>query len=281
MESVTEILRLQALQLLEILPALLKAGIIFLVGYIIARILYQILRRVLAAIGLDRLAERLLSIDFFQNAKINLVPSKIIANIVYYFVMIVFVMAAVEALGMTMISNLMMDLIDYIPNAITAFVILVFGIFLADQVKKIVLSACRSLGITAGNLIANAIFYFILLNIVLIALSQAQLQTAFMENNISIILGGVAGAFAIGYGMASRHIMGNMLSSFYNRNRVRIGDEITITDKRGEVTQMNNVSLTIRNEDSEYIIPFSKLSSDGVQIHSRRQQGPPLPPNQG
>ena len=279
MDSVIDILRLQAYQLLTVIPALLKALVIFLVGYLIAKGLYQIIRRLIAASGLDRLTEKLMTIDLFRNADIKLVPSRVLAAIVYYFVLVVFTMAAVDALGMEMLSVMMADLVAYLPNAILAFVILIGGIFLADSIKRLVQTTCRSLGIPSGNLIANVVFYFILLNIILIALSQAQLQTEFMENNISILLAGIAGAFAIGYGMASRHIMGNILASFYNRNQVRVGDEISIDGKRGEVVQLSSVSITLRADDSEITVPFSKLSSEGYEMHSRRDQGPPLPPH--
>ena len=281
MDSAFDILRLQAYQVLTALPALLKATFIFLLGYVLARVLYSIVRRLIAASGLDRLTERLLHIDLFRNSNLKLLPSRIIAGTVYYFLLIVFTMSAVHALGMDMLSEMMADLVSYLPNALVAFIVLIGGIFLADFVKKLVLTACRSLGIASGNLIANAIFYFILLNIVLIALSQAQLQTDFMETNISILLAGIAGAFAIGYGMASRHIMSNILSSFYNRNQIRVGDEVSIDGKRGEVIQLNNVSITLQSEDSEYTIPFSKLSSEGFEMHSRRSDRPALPPNLG
>ena len=281
MESVLDILRQQAYQLLTVIPALIKAAVIFLVGFIIAKGLYQIIRRLIAASGLDRLTDKLLTIELFRNADINLLPSRVLASIVYYFILIVFTMAAVEALGMDMLSVMMADLVAYLPNAILAFIILIGGIVLADFIKRLVLSTCRSLAIPSGNLIANAVFYFILLNIILIALSQAKLQTEFMETNISIILAGIAGAFAIGYGMASRHIMGNILASFYNRNQLQVGDEVSIDGKRGEVIQLNSVSITLRSEDSEFTIPFSKLNSDGFEMHSRRNGGPSLPPHRG
>ena len=272
MQPVLETLRLQALQLLNALPALAKALVVFIVGYILAKLLYQLIRRLVAASGFDRLSEKVMDVELFRKFNIKLVPSRVLATIVYYFVLIIFTMAAVDALGMDKLSNIMAQLVAYLPNAVTAFIVLIGGIFLADRIKRVVVSTCRSLGIPSGNLIGNAVFYFILLNIVLIALKQAQLQTDFMESNISIILAGVAGAFAIGYGMASRHIMGNILASFYNRNQLQVGDEISIGERRGEIIQLNNVSITLRGEESEFTIPFSKLSSEGFEMHSRREE---------
>ncbi|WP_116125557.1 mechanosensitive ion channel family protein [Lewinella sp. IMCC34183] len=281
MDSALEMLRLQIYQMLTIIPSLIVAIVLLLIGYIAAKVLYQVVRRLVAAAGLDRLSERLRRTEPFRGTQWSIVPSRLLAGFVYYFVLIVFTMAAVHALGMDMLSALIAELVAYLPHAIAALLILLGGLFLADFVRRIVVATCRSLGITAENLIGNAVFYFILLNIILIALRQAELQTEFMENNVSILLAGLAGAFAIGYGLASRHIMSNILASFYNRNQIRVGDEISIAGKRGEVVQLNNLSITLRSEDSEFTVPFSKLSSEGFEMHSRRASGPALPPHLG
>ncbi|MEM9928199.1 MAG: mechanosensitive ion channel domain-containing protein [Bacteroidota bacterium] len=273
----------QFLLLLNIIPALLKGLVIFIVGYLLAKLLHKLILKFLKALGADRLVDRLMSIELFEKSKVQIVPSSIVAGCVYYFILIITSMAAVEAMGLKMISDLLKDLIDYIPNGVTAFFVLIIGIFVADAIKKVIVSTCRALDISAGNMIANIVFYFILLNIILIALRQAKLQTEFMEDNISIILAGVAGAFGIGYGLASRHIMGSMLSSFYSRDKFSIGDEVTIDGKRGEVVTINNTDVVLRsmNEESEYVIPYSKVSSGGVEIHTRREKGPALPPHEG
>lgn len=283
MENIINALRDQFLLMLNVIPALIKGVVILIVGVILAKLIYKLILRFLGAIGVDKLADRLMSIELFEKASFDLIPSRIVAACVYYFIIIVFSMAAVEAMGLKIISDLLKDLIEYIPSGVTAFIVLIVGIFLADSVKKIIVATCRTLGISSGNLIANVVFYFILLNIVLIALSQAKLQTEFMEANISILLAGVAGAFAIGYGLASRHIMSSLLSSFYNRDKFSIGDEVTIDGKRGEVVTINNSIIILRsmNEESEFVIPYSKVSSEGVEIHTRRDKGPALPPHEG
>jgi len=283
MESILEVLQIQALKLLDVIPALIKGLVIFLIGIILARVIRKIVRRALDAIGVDKLVDRLMTIEMFEKSNLNLVPSVIVATSIYYFIIIIFFMAAIEAMGLRIISDLLKDLIEYIPNGIAAFVVLLVGIFIADAIKKLIATTCRSLGITSGNLIANVVFYFIMLNIILIALRQAKLQTEFMEDNVSIILAGVAGAFAIGYGLASRDTMTSLLASFYNRDKFHVGDEITIDGKRGEVVTINNNNIILRSitEESEYVIPYSKVTSSGVEIHIRRDKGPALPPHEG
>ncbi|MFK8164689.1 MAG: mechanosensitive ion channel domain-containing protein [Lewinella sp.] len=282
MESILNALKEQGILMLNVIPALIKGVVILIIGYLLAKVLYRLIYKFLGAIGVDKLADKLMSIDLFEKSKFDLVPSRIVAGSIYYFVLIVFSMAAVEAMGLKIISDLLKDLIEYIPNGVTAFIILIFGIFLADSIKKLVYTTCQALGVSSGTLIANIVFYFILLNIVLISLRQAKLQTKFMEENLSIILAGIAGAFAIGYGLASRHTISSLLASFYHRDKFHVGDEVTIDGKRGEVVTINNNIIILRslNEDSEFVVPYSKVASDGVEIHTRRDKGPALPPHE-
>lgn len=282
MESILNALREQGILMLNVIPALIKGVVILIIGYILAKVLYRIILKFLGAIGVDKLADRLMSIEMFEKSNFNLIPSRIVAGSIYYFVLIVFAMAAVEAMGLKIISDLLKDLIEYIPNGVTAFIILIFGIFLADAIKKLVYTTCQALGVSSGTLIANIVFYFVLLNMVLISLRQAKLQTKFMEDNLSIILAGIAGAFAIGYGLASRHTVSSLLASFYHRDKFHVGDEVTIGGKRGEVITINNNMVILRslNEDSEFAIPYSKVATEGVEIHTRRDKGPALPPHE-
>lgn len=268
--------------MLNVIPALIKGLVILVIGYILAKIFHRLILKFLGAIGVDKLADKLMSIEMFEKSNFDLVPSRIVAGCIYYFIIIIFTMAAVEAMGLKIISDLLKDLIEYIPNGVTAFIILIFGIFIADSIKKLVYTTCQALGVASGALIANIIFYFVLLNMVLISLRQAKLETEFMEDNLSVILAGIAGAFAIGYGLASRHTISSLLASFYHRDKFHVGDEVTIDEKRGEVVTINNNMIILRSleEESEYVIPYSKVATDGVEIHTRREKGPALPPHE-
>lgn len=253
-------------QLLAIIPNIIAALSILLVGVILAKVFRRIVIRVLEATGIDKLADRFNAIDLVAGSNLSLLPSRFLGGLVYYVVFFVFIIASVEALGMDTISALLSDLINYLPKAFSALIILILGLVLCDLVKKAIQTACDSLGIPAGRLLSNAIFYFLFLNVVLVTMKQAELQTTFMENNISIVLGGVILAFALGYGLASRSMMSNMLASYYNKEKFAPGDEVTINNTTGKVIDLDNTTLTLRVEDGELIVPLHKLSAEPYTI---------------
>lgn len=260
----------QLKKLAEIIPNLIGAIVVFFIGWIIARIISKIVGRFLRSIRLDQLAEKLNEIEIVHKSNIKLVPSVVLSKIVYYLLLFIFFTAAVDVLGMKAISDLMTGIMNYIPNAISAMFVLVIGILLADALKNIVLTTCKSLNIPAASLIANLVFYFIFLNVVMITLKQANLQTTFMETNISIILGGVVLAFAIGYGFASQGLMTNFIANFYNKEKVRIGDTISIEGVKGEVVDIDNSTFTLQIDDRKVVFPLGKLTSEKYEIYDKK-----------
>ena len=259
-------IRDQLYLLLEIIPDLIGALTVLLIGWIVAKVISKIVKRVLKTIRIDHLAEKLNEIEIVHKSNIQFVPSILISKLIYYLLIFVFFTTAIEVLGMSTISDLMTSIMNYIPNIISAMIVLIVGILVSDFLKNIVLTACKSLNIPAANLIANVVFYFLFLNVVMITLKQANLQTHFMENNISIILGGVVLAFAIGYGLASRSLMSNFIANFYNREKLRIGDTIRIEGVKGEVVDMDNSTFTLKTKESRVVFPLSKLTTERYEI---------------
>lgn len=264
--SVLGILQEQLSNLAGILPNLVGALAVFFIGWLLAKLVAKLLKKFLGAIGIDKLAEKLNQIEVVYNSNIRIIPSTMLSKIVYYLMLFIFIMAATEVLGMEAISDLMTSFMNYIPKLLMALLVLIIGVVLADMLKKAVYTACESLAIPASKLISNVAFYFLFLNIIMISLKQADLQTDFIENNISIVLGGVVLAFALGYGIASRGLMASMLSSFYNKEKIAVGQTIKIEGTTGTVKSIDGTTFTLETEDREIIIPLSKLMSEKVEI---------------
>jgi hypothetical protein len=270
MEEIIATIVDQLKALAKVVPNLITAILVIFVGYVLAKILRKTIGKILSKIGIDKLADRLNDIDVFASNNISIIPSKLISSLVYYLVLFVFMMVGVDALGMEAISDLMTNIINYLPKAVAALVVFIIGVVFCDLIKKMVQTACESLGISSAKFLANVVFYFLFLNVILVTMKQAELQTTFMEHNISIVLGGVIFAFSIGYGLASRGLMADMLASFHHKDRLRVGDEISVDNFRGKVISLDNTSLTLRGkEEEEIVIPLSKLTSDSFVIHNR------------
>jgi len=144
---------------------------------------------------------------------------------------------------------------------------MILGTLLADAIKSMVGTALKSLGVPSANMIATVLFYFLFINVIMIALKQANVQTDFLAQNISILIAGVIAAFAIGYGLASKDTMSNLLASFYGKNIFKNGDKVTIDGVTGVVSDIDKTKITLRTENSTVIIPLSKATGNKIELH--------------
>jgi len=263
MELLTNLLQ----QLKEFLPNLIFALIILIIGWIIAKIVARIIKKILESIKVDDLADKLNDIDLVRKANLKILPSAALSKTVYYVLMLLTAAVATEKLGVDAVTNLLTDFIDYLPRLFTAFIFFVIGLLIADAIRGIVLAACKSLGIPSANIIASVVFYFIFLSVAMSSLDQAGVRTDFIKSNLMIVIAGAVGAFAYGYGLASKGMMANFLASFYTKGKFIIGDNVTIGGVKGQIVEMDNTSFTLKTAESKVIFPLSKLAEKEVEVH--------------
>ena len=251
---------------------IIGALIILLFGWIVSKLVAKAVLKVLQSLKVDRFAEKVNQTDFAAKAGFKIKISTFTSKLVFYVLMLIFVMAATDVLGMPVVSEMVSDLIAYLPRLLSAIVLFILGIYLAEFIKNIVQVATTSLGIPSGKIIANFVFYLVFLTLTISALAQASIETDLITSNLTVILGGVILAFALGYGFASKDTMANFLASFYSKNKIKIGDVISLDGSRGKVIAMDSSSLTLQGDGKIIVIPLKKLTSEKVEIFSSDRQ---------
>ena len=138
------------------IPQLIGAIVILIVGYVVARVLQAIVGRVLQGIGFDRWMERGGIKQFLDRAETNQTPHSILGKLVFWFVFIIAITMAADALGIPQVSAVLAQLIAYIPSIIAAILILVLAALLANFVSGIVRGA------TGSGVLASVVQYAII-----------------------------------------------------------------------------------------------------------------------
>lgn len=249
---------------------ILAALLIFFIGRIFARWIARGTKKLMARVGVDKLAEKLRSIDMIGRSSVKIIPSEIFSKLIYYLFLFIILWVAADVLQIEALSEMISKFFDYLPTLFSALIVLIAGLFLADFLKKMIITTTKSLNLQVGGLIANFVFYFLFINVVMIALAQAGIQTDAIKDNISIILAGIVAAFAIGYGFASRALLSSMLSSYYNKRKIHKGDQIAIEDVAGVITDIDNTSFTLQTRDqTTVVIPLSKLLDQKYEIKKK------------
>lgn len=247
---------------------LFGALVLLLVGWIIARVITRILGKILGKVGVNQLSDKLNQIPSLQKAGAQLDLVRIVKKFLYWLIMLVFFISAADVMGLSMVSEKLNQLIDYLPQVFTALLILGGGFYLADQLRNLMGSATKSMGIPSHKAISGLIFYVTVIFVVIAALERlAFFPVEIITDNLSIILGGILLAFAIGYGLAARPMLSSILAGYYSRNTFEVGQEIEVDGHRGTIVRITNVSVSLESDGKLLVIPLSRLVSDQVIIH--------------
>ena len=196
---------------LEYIPQLIGAIIILVIGYIVARVLQAVVARVLQAIGFDRWMERGGIKQFFDRAQTRETPATVLGRLVFWFVFIIAITMAADALGIRQVSEVLSQLIAYIPSIIAAILILVLAALLANFLAGIVRGAIGS------ELLANIARYAIIVYAAFAAITELGIAVQLTAPTFLIILGAVALAAAIAFGLGSREVAKDIVEKAYER----------------------------------------------------------------
>src|SRR5919199_4851729 len=112
---------------LSYIPQIIGAIIILIVGYIIGKVLQALVTRVLRGVGFEDLMERGGVKQFFDRASTRQTPSGVLGKVVFWFVFIIAITMAADALGLQQISGFLNQLIAYIPSIFVAILILLLA----------------------------------------------------------------------------------------------------------------------------------------------------------
>lgn len=249
------------------LPKVLGAILILVLGWLISKALVSVLDKILLGFKFDTLAKKLKVTELLEKGNIESPPSKIISRFIYWILLLLVFITASDILGWKSVSDEISKLISYLPTLFSAIILFILGSFIAGFVRDFVRSTTASLGIRAGRLISQFIFYLLIIIVTLTALKQAGIDTTIITSNLLLILGAMLASLSISYGFASRDILTNILATFFSRRTFYEGQVVEINGIRGEIIQIQSISIIIKDQNNEKIvIPAHEFVTKQVKI---------------
>ncbi len=197
------LITLEALQnlwkgFLFFLPKLIGATIVFIVGWFVALVIGKMIGGVLRKIKLDRFFERAGWKEALEKAEIKVAVSEFIGEIFRWILVIVFLLAAVEILGLTQFAEFLRGIVLWLPNLIVAVVIFVVAIIIADILEKVVKASVKKIEVGYagffGTLVKGAVYVFATLAILL--------QLGVTPQIVNALIFGLIGTISLALGLA-------------------------------------------------------------------------------
>jgi len=202
-----------------ILPALVGAGVILLTGYFLARQIEKWTDHLLKRMEFNRVAEAGGLADAMERAGSRLDPVHAMGKLLFWLVMLVVILLSSMALGLESINQMFGMMLSYIPTLIGAIVIVILGMIVGEFVRTLILASAGSVeGVpTLAKLAKTAV----ILIAIFMALQQVGVAAEIVTAAFTLILGAVALAVGLSFGLGNRDLAGEITRRWYEEGQAK------------------------------------------------------------
>jgi hypothetical protein len=194
-------------------PNLLAMLLLLAVGILAAGAIRFVVRLVLPLLGFDRFAQRAGLSVMLQKAGITRPASAVVATLLAWAVLGVFVLLAVGSLNLQFAMDLVSRTFTYLPQLLIAAALLALGILIAAFVRRSVLVAAVNAGLASARLLARGAHTALIVLFVAMALEHLGVGRQILLVSFTIAFGGVVLALALAFGLAGRDLARELLDA--------------------------------------------------------------------
>lgn len=211
LEAVVSPLRAFFINIAMFVPHLMVMAVILLIGLVAAWLMRVATVRALSALRFDNWSAKLGIASLLQKGGMDESPSSFTARMVYWFVLLVFALAALSALNTEITDTIVSRSLQYIPRLISAGLLLIIGWLVASFIARAVLIGCVNAGLAYARFIADGTKVLILILVFAMAFEELHIAPDMVKIAFSILFGGIVLALALAFGLGGREVARRIL----------------------------------------------------------------------
>lgn len=218
-------------RLISYLPQFIGGLIVLLVGLLIASLLKELVYRLFRVMKVESWLEGLTS--WFESARVGKatgvsVWSDILAELVRWTVIILFLIPAVEAWGLPQVTTVLNQLLVYLPNVFVAVVVGFVGMGVANLTYDVVSNVSHGMGSTSSQLLAATSRYALIFFTALVVLNQLGVAADLVRILFTGIVAMLALAGGIAFGLGGQDTARTGLKKFLTKL-----EDVEVSSRRG------------------------------------------------
>ncbi|MCK4268806.1 MAG: mechanosensitive ion channel [Actinomycetia bacterium] len=265
--------------ILAFLPSLIAASLAVLFGWILGKVLQYLINYVLEAVKFDELlGAEPINHEVFESAGLKVSLSQLLGTVIFWATFFFFGLApAADMVNLESGRVLIERVIGFLPEVFGALLVLAAAFFIAGLLRNIFLAVMAPSNLRflqASSWLIYAIFIVFGFGLALNVLGVA--GSLVVDRFLVTVLLGAGGlgltlAAAIGFGLGARDVFGAIIAGYQIRDRLAVGDRISIDDYSGVVEQMGLAAVQLRDAERIISIP-NHLFFQKVILKKRQEQ---------
>lgn len=248
-------------RLAAFLPDLLAAAVLVLVGWLVARGLRALSRRALLS-GLDRLKQSAVLARGLESAGLRTTLPGLVSGFVFWVVFLFFLAAAIETLGLPVVTSVLSQVAYYLPNVLAAIIIVFLGVILGDLVRARVGATASTAGVAYGEAVGRTVQAAIVLVAVVVGAEQIGVTGPILGSIVAVVIGSVLAGAGLAFGLGARTAVGNIIAAYYITQSYQVGQRVRIGDAEGRILQLTPTAVFIETPDGRVLVPAKRFGED-------------------
>lgn len=193
------------------LASIVGALIILIIGLIVAAGIGALVEKLVNFIKLDKLLVSLGLQEYFERANMTVNSGKFFRKLVYWFLVVVFALAATDILGFYSLSGFLRDILVYIPNVIVAVLIMLAAFVIGHFLRNVVRASVKSAHLHGAGFLASLTWWAVIVFGLLAAFSQLGIAVAVVNALITGLIAMLALAFGLAFGLGGKDYAASLI----------------------------------------------------------------------
>lgn len=199
------------------LPPLAAASLMLLLGMFTARAARALIDVALGRARLDEHTSRFGLNELLARLGLGKSPTAVASFVVHWFILVVFVVSAANALDMTVVSDLLERFAQFLPQLVASVLILFGGLLFGRFLASVLSNAAQANSIRGGGAVAAAAYVVVVGYSAVAALEQLGAKPALVLSAAQILLGSLGLALAVAFGLGAKDLAAELLREIAGR----------------------------------------------------------------
>lgn len=203
--------------LVDSLPNIIGAIAIFIIGLIVAAGIAKLVEKIFELLKIDTLLDRAGLTPHVERAGMKLRVARFLGRLVYWFLLIAFLLAAVNALGLTVFADFLRQALGYLGHVVIAILIMVAALVLANFVRGLVSASVASARLGASGFLGALAWWAVALFGFFAALLELGIAASIINALVFGLIAMLALAGGLAFGLGGRGVAEEVLRDFRER----------------------------------------------------------------
>lgn len=239
--------------IIALLPNLIGAMVLLLIGWLLARFLRMVTTR------LTRSLNNILDGRFYgtnlQFARMPPSAQHFLGTVVFWATILIFIAVAVRLIGFTGAAGWLEKLLVYLPSLLAGGFIIIGGVIIGSVTRKLVTHGAATANITQPELLGHVAQVSCIIVGLVIGLGQIGVDVTFLIILFGIALAAVLASFSLAFGLGARSLVENLIANQHLKQMIKPGQLVSAGTVRGRVLEFTATGVVLETNEGRTLMP--------------------------